>query len=987
MTGTGTGAFARRLEDALTGEVRFDRYTRGLYSTDASIYQIQPMGVGFPRTAEDVRIAVELAGESGVPITPRGAGTSMSGQSIGTGLVLDTSRHLTRVREFDPDGRRVVVEPGIVLDDLNRLLAPHGLFFPIDVATSSRATIGGMTGNNSAGARSIRYGHMVGQVSGIEAVMADGSTAWFGPSLAGGSRASDAPQAPMALQTALQALYARESEELLRRLPRVPRHVAGYGLHRLGEPGATLADVLVGSEGTLAFFTAIELRLHELPRSRVLAVVRFESVREALSAVPAIVGLDPTAVELVDQALLDLTEKNPGFRPTLMSALGRDAADASDGGLPGAVLLVEFSGDDHDDARARLDALHDVAGEAGARGIVRAEEPDLQAAIWGVRKAGLNIATSMRDPRKPIAFIEDCAIPISRLPEWYDRLSTVIERNETRAIWYAHASVGCLHVRPALDMKDPEDVRRLREIAREAFAIARDLGGSHSGEHGDGIVRSEFLEEMLGPRLAGTFDEIKTRFDPHRILNPGKIVRPPAMDDRSLFRYGPGYETENEETVLDWSDWNGLPAAVEMCNNNGACRQRAPGVMCPSFRATEDERHSTRGRANALRLVLSGQLGENAWDSHELHEAMDLCLGCKACRRECPTGVDMARMKIEFLARQRAVRGLTMRDRTLAYLPHLARWVSHVPTFANARNHAGPFRRVLDRGLGLSSDRPLPKWAPRPFVAPGRRGSGVKVARHHSGAPRAGRRVALFVDTFSRYFEPEQAYAAIRVLRTSGYSVDIPETTGRPLCCGRTFLNAGLVDEARAEMDRVVETFAPLADHGVPIIGLEPSCLLTLRDELQAVRPGPDSRSVAEHALLFSEFLGTEALDRLPFGDTHDTIAVVHGHCHEKAFGVADHTVRVLEAAPGVQASAIAAGCCGMAGSFGYEEEHADLSRKIGETDLAPAVREAPEAAWIVANGTSCRHQIRDLTGREAHHLAVVMDRLMSDQESEPTSS
>ena len=986
-TPTGAGTFASRLDAALTGEVRFDPFTRGLYSTDASIYQIQPLGVAFPESVDDVRRAVELAGEFGVPITPRGAGTSMSGQAIGTGLVLDTSRHLDGVREFDPEGRRIVVEPGVVLDDLNRMLAPHGLFFPIDVATSSRATIGGMAGNNSAGARSIRYGHMVDQVGGIEAVTADGELAWFGAAVPEGARTSDAPRAPMALQTAMQALYARESEELQRRLPRVPRHVAGYGLHRLGRPGATLAEILVGSEGTLAFFTAIELRLHELPGSRVLGVCMFGSVREALEAVPSIVDLEPSAVELVDHALLDLANRNPAFSPALARAIDHRDGHASGAVLPGAILIVEFAGADPAVVRSCLDDLEGVSRDRASAGLVRAEDPELQAAIWGVRKAGLNIATSMREPRKPIAFIEDCAIPLEHLPEWHDRLTAVIERHETRAIWYAHASVGCLHVRPALDMKDPEDVRRLRGIAEEAFDIARDLGGTHSGEHGDGIVRSEFIETMLGPRLAGTFDEIKTHFDPHRLLNPGKIVRAPRMDDRRLFRYHPDYSPEKAATALDWSEWDGLAGAVEMCNNNGACRQREPGVMCPSFRVTRDERHSTRGRANALRLALTGQLGDDAWDSPELHEAMDLCIGCKACRRECPTGVDMARMKIEFQARQRELRGLTTRDRALANLPHIARWVSHVPTFANTRNHAGPFRRVLDRGLGLASDRRLPKWAPRPFVAPGRKGSGVGEARYHSGARRAGRRVALFVDTFSRYFEPEQAYAAIRVLRACGYSVDVPEANGRPLCCGRTFLNAGLIDQARAEMDRVVETFAPFADRSVPIVGLEPSCLLTLRDELLAVRPGPDSELIAGQVRTFPELLADEGLDRLRLEATPETVALVHGHCHEKAFGLAEHTVRVLDAVPGMGAEAIAAGCCGMAGSFGYEEEHADLSRDIGELELAPAVREAPESALIVANGTSCRHQIRDLTGREARHLAVVLDRLATDQASGATSS
>jgi len=948
--------------------VRFDRFTRGLYSTDASIYQIEPAAVAFPRSGEDVLRAVEIAGDAGVPITPRGSGTSLCGQSIGTGLVLDTSRHLTAIREFDPVGRRIVVEPGIVLDDLNRFLAPHGLLFPIDVATSSRATIGGMAGNNSAGSRSIRYGHMVEQVRGIEAVLADGRRAWFGP--AGGPEAGASATGTgtggelTALRAAMQALYARESEELARRLPRVPRNVAGYALHRLGRPDGTLADLLVGSEGTLAFFTALELRLHPIPPARGLGVCRFPTVREALASVAAIVELEPSAVELVDHTLLALADEIAAFRAPLRRTLGQTAGGGR-GELPGAILLVEFAGPDAGAVRAGLDALEPVAREAGATGMLRAETPELQREIWGVRKAGLNIATSMKEPRKAIAFIEDCVIPLDRLAEWYDRVTEVIEGNGTRAIWYAHASVGCLHVRPALDLKQPEDVRRLRAIAEGAFTIARELGGSHSGEHGDGIIRSEFIEPMLGKRLAGAFEEIKTHFDPAGTFNPGKIVRPPRMDDRALFRYSPSYRPEPLATALDWSEWRGFAGAIEMCNNNGACRQREPGVMCPSFRATADERHSTRGRANALRLALTGQLGPDAWDSPELYEAMDLCIGCKGCRRECPTGVDMARMKIEYLHRYRAEHRLSPRERAIAYLPRYARWVSHVPSFANARNHLGFLAAAGDRWLGLAADRSLPTWAARPF-------RGVTPASP-TDRPADRPEVVLFVDTFTRYFEPENARAAVRVLEAAGYRVLEPAAAGRPVCCGRTFLNAGLVGAAKAEMDRLVARFLPYAKRGIPIVGLEPSCLLTLRDELLAVRPGAEAETIAASARLFSELLAEDGLDRLDLDALPVPTALVHGHCHEKAFGAADATLRVLEAIPGMAASPIQAGCCGMAGSFGYESEHADLSRKIGELELMPAVRESPQETWIIANGTSCRHQIGELAGREAVHVARVV--------------
>jgi len=945
---------------ALDGEVRFDRFTRGLYSTDASIYQIEPVGVAFPRTAEDVRRAVEIAGGADIPVVVRGAGTSMSGQSIGRGLVLDTSRHLRDILDFDPEGRRVVVQPGVVLDELNAFLRPHGLFFPVDVATSSRATLGGMAGNNSAGARSIRYGHMVEHVAGIEAVMADGSTAWFGA----GDRG---PGPPTALETAMLALYARESEELARRIPRVPRNVAGYALHRLGRSGATLADLLVGSEGTLALFTALELALHPLPARRALGVCAFRSVRDALAAVPDLVALDPTAVELIDRTLLELAAHIPAFRGALGRILGIGRPPAAGAPLPGALLVVEFSGEDPDDTRTGLGRLREVIGER-ERGsfLVGTEDPAFQADVWGVRKAGLNIATSMKEPRKPIAFIEDCAIPLDRLPEWHDRLSAIIERHRTRAIWYAHASVGCLHVRPALDLKQVGDVRRLRAIAEEAFGLARALGGSHSGEHGDGIVRSEFLRPMLGPRITAAFGEIKSRFDPRGLLNPGRIVDPPRMDDRTLFRYFPDYRPVDTKTVLDWSEWRGLAGAVEMCNNNGACRQRAPGVMCPSYRATLDERHSTRGRANALRLALTGQLGEDPWSSPDLYEALDLCIGCKGCRRECPTGVDMARMKIEFLARHRARHAPTARDRALAYLPRYAPWAARAAPLVNLRNRFAPMARAGERWLGLAADRRLPRWSKSPFEAPAPDPSA------------SGPEVALFVDTFTRYFEPENARAAVRVLRAGGFRVSFAGGSGRPPCCGRTFLNVGLVEEARTELARLVDAFLPRARRGVPVVGLEPSCLLTLRDELPALVPGEDAALVSERARLLSELLVERGPARLPLGRLEATRVRVHGHCHEKAFGLAEATVAVLARIPALEVSAMPAGCCGMAGSFGYEREHADLSRRIAELDLLPAVRDADPSDRLVANGTSCRHQIAELGGREAAHFVRLLDEALT---------
>ena len=950
-----------RIRAGVSGEVHFDRFTRGLYSTDASIYQVDPLGVIFPRSGEDVQRAIEIAGEGQTSVVARGAGTSQSGQSIGRGLILDTSRHLNEVLDFDPTARRVVVEPGLVLDQLNEFLRPHGLFFPIDIATSSRATLGGMAGNNSAGARSIRYGHMVEHVRGLEAVMADGRRVWFGraerPKRQGGWGPQGGPP-PRGLDADVRAIYRREANELERRIPKVPRHVAGYALHRLGGPDSRLSDLLVGSEGTLAFFTALELDLEPLPAARVLAVCRFDAIGEALAAVPAIVALEPTAVELVDATLLALAGEIPSFKRTI-DRLGQDGSSG-----PGDLLVVEFASDDPARISVSLGELEDAL-EGRASGVVRAESAEFQRRIWALRKAGLNISMSMPEARKPLAFIEDCTIPLDRLSEWHRRLTEVIERHATHAVWYAHASVGCLHVRPALDLRVGDDLSRLRAIAEQAFDLARELGGSHSGEHGDGWIRSEFLEPMLGSRLVAAFEDVKQRFDPDDRLNPGKIVRPPRMDDRSLLRARFDPQTRQLPTVFDWSGWNGFAGAVDMCNNNGTCRKRDPGVMCPSFKATSDERHATRGRANALRLALTGQLGDDPWNSAELYDAMDLCLGCKGCRRECPTGVDMAKMKIEFLHRYRAGHALSLRERALAYLPRFAPFGARAPGLLNARDRLPGLARLSERALGLAADRPLPVWARRSFSWPRRAGT--------RAAPTRGE-VVLFIDTFTRYFEPENAYAAIRVLERAGYDVRQPRLAGRPPCCGRTFLNVGLIDEARVELDRTTRAFAPFIDRGVPIVGLEPSCLLTLRDELPALSPGGRASATARHAKLFAELLAEDGPTDLQLAPLPVRRVLVHGHCHEKAFGLEGATLEVLGAIPDLEVEAIPAGCCGMAGSFGYEREHADISRRIAELELLPAVRSMDRGEWLVANGTSCRHQVADLTDRNGRHVAIVLD-------------
>ncbi|MFQ5705122.1 MAG: FAD-binding and (Fe-S)-binding domain-containing protein [Gemmatimonadales bacterium] len=956
-TRVGDSALANRLRREIEGDVLFDRFSRGRYSSDASIYQIEPVGIVIPRTLQDVASVLEIAREEAVPVLPRGAGTSQGGQAVGRALVLDTTRYLNSVAAVDPVNRTATVEPGTVLDRLNARLQPHGLFFPVDVATASRATIGGMAGNNSAGARSIRYGTMVDNVRSIDVLLADGSAVRFGRPTDIYDNGGDAVRRSE-LVGRLRALYARERDEIARRIPRVLRHVAGYNLHRLDSDDCNMAAILVGSEGTLGFFARFVLELQPVPPHKVLGVCHFPTIATAMDAVRQIVELGPSAVELVDGTLLALASDNTAFR----SSLARFVA-----GKPSALLLVEFAEhESHEETRqlARLDDLMQSQGFTDA--VVRAVEPQLQEAIWSVRRAGLNIVMSMRGDRKPVSFIEDCAVPLDKLAEYNARLTDVFGRHGVTATWYAHASVGCLHVRPALNLKDPDDIAVMRAIAEEVHDIVREFKGSHSGEHGDGIVRSEFLRPMLGDRLVAAFEEIKRAFDPDGLFNPGKIVSPYRMDDRSLFRYGPDYGTGGiDEAALDWSEWDGLLGAVEMCNNNGTCLRAAPGVMCPSYRVTADERHVTRGRANTLRLALTDQLGPDALASQDMYDTMDLCIGCKACRRECPTGVDMARMKIEFLHRYRQRHGSRLRDRAVAYLPRYAPWAARVPSLSNLRNHS-PFLAALgERFLELSARRTLPRWRRDFFRADDR-------------VSTEANEVVLLPDTFNTYFEPDNLRAAMSVLRVAGYSPVVPTATDthRPLCCGRTFLSVGMVEEARFEARRTIRALQPYVERGVAIVGLEPSCLLTLRDEFTALVPGADARALAQRAFMLEEFLVDERVAgslQLDLGALPCHEVKVHGHCHQKAVGTMASLEQVLRWIPGVDVEVIESGCCGMAGSFGYESEHYDLSMKMAELDLLPAIREADPGAWIVANGTSCRHQIEDGAGRKSMHVARVL--------------
>ena len=957
-------AFERRLRSEIEGEVHFDAFTRGRYATDASIYQMMPLAVVVPRTVDDVRRTMAAARDEGIPVLARGGGTSQAGQTVNEALVVDVSRHLNRVISRDVERCRCIVEPGIVLDDLNRQLKPHGLWFPVDVSTASRATIGGMAGNNSCGGRSIRYGMMRDNVVAISAILASGEEADFGPvprDLAG----ANAPIPVQSLFRDLLHLGERERDTIIRSFPKVMRRVGGYNIDALIPDGPTvnLAHLLVGSEGTLAFSHLIELKLSPLPRNRVLGVCHFPTFRSAMEATQHLVTLGPSAVELVDRTMIELSRDIPMFRPTVERAVR---------GQPDALLLVEFAEDEPGENLIQLKRLGEMMGDLGFSwdnppahrgGVVEAIDPQLQTSITELRKSGLNIMMSMKQDGKPVSFVEDCAVELKDLADYTAGLSEIFERHGTRGTWYAHASVGCLHVRPVLNLKLDADVRKMRAIAEEAFALVKSYKGSHSGEHGDGIVRSEFNEIMFGPAMAAAFREVKQRFDPAGLLNPGKIVDPPKMDDRRLFRYGPDYAAMPLETELDWSAWpgagGGFQGAVEMCNNNGACRKMAGGVMCPSYRVTRDERDVTRGRANTLRLAITGQLGPDGLTADGLWETLSLCVSCKACKRECPTGVDMARMKIEVAAARARENGISLHDRLVGWLPRYAPLASRLPSVANAASRLHGI--AGERLLGFTTRRGLPAW---------------RADRYDPAAtdgPATGREVILFADTFNTYFEPQNLVAAREVLAAAGFRVRsaAASTGGRPVCCGRTFLSVGRVDEARREMRRLLEAVVPAVERGVPVVGVEPSCLYTLRDELPALLPGRAAEAVAGAAVLFEEFIARKS-PGLPLKPVAEK-ALLHGHCHQKAFDAMAAVVTTLRLVPDLDVDTVQSSCCGMAGAFGYGADTYDVSMRMAELDLLPAVRASGPDTLLVADGFSCREQISHGAGRQALHVARVL--------------
>jgi FAD/FMN-containing dehydrogenase/Fe-S oxidoreductase len=958
------------LRKHVRGEVRFDDLTRRLYSTDASIFQVTPLGVVIPRTAQDLVTAVQIAGEMRVPVTARGGGTSLSGQSIGTGLVIDCSKYLNNVLDVDPAGRTARVQPGVVLDQFNRALAPHGMQFAPDVATASRANLGGMIGNNSAGARSVVYGKTVDHVRSLSAVLADGSTATFGKLRPGEwDRKAEARTREGQVYREVRRTVEGTAEEIRRRFPRIVRRVSGYDLLTPLEEGPErgLIPLLVGSEGTLAVVTEAEVGLVPRPRCRGLLVPQFATLADSLDAVAACLEAGPSAVELMDGLLIELAHTQLSLKETMAAIKGR----------PKALLMVEFSSDDPAEVADRVEKLRKrLDGVAGLTACVPALDPAVRDPLWDLRRASMPLLYGIPGDRKPVTFIEDPAVPPERLPEFIAEFRAALRRHGTDGAFYGHASVGCLHIRPVLNLKDPADVATMRAIMEEVTDLVLRFGGSLSGEHGDGLVRSEWNRKMYGPEVYEAFRRVKAAFDPDNLLNPGKVVNAPSMTES--LRYGPGYQPVNPPTVFDYSRQEGFFRSVELCNGNGACRKLQGGTMCPSFRATRDERDSTRARANALRLaigavnpvperqrrVLEVPVADAPGPDRSpmrrrwLYETMDLCLMCKACKAECPSNVDLAKLKAEFLNAYYAGRTRPLGHYLLRHIHRLNELGSWFAPLANWAGRQPALRWLLEKAAGIDRRRSLPplyfdhfrRWFAR--------------RRPAEGAGRNGT-VLLFDDCFTTFNEPEVGRAAVRVLEHAGYRVEL---AGR-VCCGRAMISKGFLPEARALARAQLPGLARRVADGTPLLGLEPSCLLTVADEWTELVPGAASRRVAASAELAEVWLAKQVKAgrcRLDLARTEGK-CLLHGHCHQKALQGARGSAAALALIPGLDVSVLDAGCCGMAGSFGYEREHFDVSERIANLELVPAVKAAPNAT-VAATGTSCRHQLRDLAGRHARH-------------------
>ena len=947
----------KEISSKVEGKTLFDDFSRGRYSTDASVYQIKPIGVVLPRDTNDVLNVMEYSQQNSIPLLARGGGSSQCGQTVGESIVLDYSRHQNKILDLNVEEKSIWVEPGVVLDHLNAYLKPHGLWFPVDVSTSSRATIGGMSANNSCGSRSLYYGNMVHNVLAIETILDDGSIHTFDEIQKNYLVEKNNQDRLYKIIDKFIELRQKVGAEIDKNWPTTQRRVGGYNIDLINPNGFNSSNLLVGSEGTLSLFNKIKLKLSEIPKNKILGVCYFDNFHQAMELTKEIVKLKPTCVELMDQNLLNLAKEIPIYADGIKKYIK---------GNPKAVLMVEFIDTDQSVYEKKIkDLEYLVLNQNKNNQFSYYSNLEEQKEVFEIRKAGLNILMSMKGDKKPVAFIEDCAVSLDHLADYTAQLKEIFKKYNTSGMFYAHASVGTLHIRPVLNMKSDEDIKNMRSISEESFEIVKNYKGSHSGEHGDGIVRSEFHEMMFGKKIVNAFEEIKDTFDSKNLLNPGKIVRPFKSNDRDLMRYKSGYQAQNISTHYDWSNWGQFTDAVEMCNNNGACRKLDSGVMCPSYRVTKEEKDLVRGRANTLRLALSNQLPEGSFASKEMYETMELCVSCKACQRECPMSVDMAKMKSEFLSHYYKKFSMRIKDRITSEMPRLI-WLLKIiaPIFNKIKNF--PLISSIVEKFGFAVERNMPEVQNQNTLK-----------EIYNDQPFSEKKVILFADTFNVNFENQNLIYSIKVLNKFGYQAIIPsfgkDKLDRPLCCGRTYISYGQLDKASKELNRFNDYIINNNYFNLPVVGIEPSCLLTFTDEYQKLKNVNNREKIKNKFYLLEEFILEQIKnDNKVKTNKFDQNVLIHGHCHQKSQDRMKGLTNLLSELK-INNKMIDSSCCGMAGSFGYDSKNYEVSKKMANLSLIPAINNSDEADFIIANGTSCRHQISDLSHKKGKHVSELL--------------
>ena len=951
---------AEELKRAVAGEVRFDRYSRHLYATDASIYKMTPLGVVLPRDADDVSAVIETCNNAGVSVLPRGGGTGLSGQTVNRGVVIDFSKYMHDVLEVNAEEGWVHTQPGITIDELNRQVAHTGKYFTPDPSTSSRANIGGAMGNNSCGSHSIIYGKTVDQVQQMSVILSDGSPATFQ------SLTASQLEGKMGLSNLEGQIYRgiptiadTAAPEVDRRFPKILRRVGGYNIDRVYSPVTDgpiidLTQVMVGSEGTLAAVTDARLKLWDIPKSKGLAVLHFHTLRDSMEATVATLEHEVSAVEHIGEIIINQARKSLGFSRNIGFLQGE----------PTDILVVEMTGESTAEVEFKLNAFQQAIKRTTATfAVTILLEPAQQRQVWAMREAGLGLMMNVEGDTKPLPFVEDTAVSPERLPEYVERFDEIVKRHGTEAGYYGHASVGCLHIRPLVNLKKNAGIDTMYQIADEISDLVLEFGGSLSGEHGDGIVRGAWAEKMFGAELVRHFGEVKKLFDPNGIMNPGKVFDTPDM--RENLRYGSDYATAPITTKLDWTADGGFAGAIERCNGVGACRKVNAGAMCPSYMATREEEHSTRGRANALRSALSGALPIDEIRSERMFDVLDLCLECKSCKSECPSNVDMAKIKYEFLDMYYQTHSIPLRSRLVANIHRLNSLApGPLAPLANFVNRSTPSRWALEGFVGIDRHRKLPKIVSRTFDQ--------WFKRHQPNTTGSRGDIVLFHDTFMNFNHPESGIAAVKLLEALGYRIQLADR----VCCGRPMISSGLLDSAKENAKRNVEALIPHIKDGAKIVGCESSCILTLRDEYpDLLGSDSDAKTVADASLMLEEILIETQNDGGQQIEWNENTAdiLLHVHCHERALIGTSQAVNALNLPPNYNAELIDAGCCGMAGSFGYAKEHYDISRQVGEDRLFPALRNADQNTQFAITGVSCKQQIEDELDRPTHFLAELL--------------